>query len=443
MAITKIWKVSSTMDKSISYIEDESKTKEKESIQEPTLTNLVYYAMNPKKTEKQVYVTGINCDERNATIEMMDVKRSKGKTGGILVFHAVQSFAEGEVTPQIAHEIGVKLAEEMWGDRFQVVVSTHLNTDNLHNHFIINSVSFKDGKKLYDNLEHLATLRSKSDELCMEYQLSVLKERPVPSGIDFEKFLIKYNAKNQYYEQIRKDIDNCIGKAVDYTDFLKLLKEVGYEVTERANKLSVRRVDKKRNIRIERVFGNNYSINKIQERIQMEKAPVEIHKKYYQKVYTPKRRYRRKVRSSFQKRFISKSLEYSIKKHKKRVSNREDIDKLHKVTQNTMFLLSHKIETLEELLHYKDECNNKLEKISNEIRNVQYMLKKKDISQDNMMFLISKLKELKIEKAYQKDEIGKCNQVYEMTSTFKEEQKKEELKGKEKEINEYGNRYRS
>jgi len=202
-------------------------------------------------------------------------------------------------------------------------------------------------------------------------------------------------------------------------------------------------VDRKRNIRIERVWGNNYSIQKIQERIQVEKVPVEIHRKYYQKVYTPKRRYKRKSRVGIQKLYVSKSLEYSIKRHKKKVNNREDIDKLHKVTQNTMFLLSHKIETLEELLHYKDECNNKIEKISNDIRKIQYMLKKKNVSQDNMMFLISKLRELKIEKAYQKDEIGKCNQVYEMTATFKEEQKKEELKGKEKEINEYGNRYRS
>ncbi len=443
MAITKIWKVTSTLDKSISYIEDEEKTRNRDTNEKPTLTNLVYYAMNPKKTEKQVFVTGINCDEKKAVDEMLDVKRAKGKTDGIQVFHAVQSFAEGEVTPQVAHEIGIKLAEEMWGDRFQVVVSTHLNTDNLHNHFIINSVSFKDGKKLYDSLEHLAILRSKSDELCTEYQLSVLKERPVPSGIDFEKFLIKYNAKNLYYKQIRSDIDNCIGKATNYTDFIKLLKEVGYEVKERANKLSIKRVDRKRNIRIERVFGSNYSISKIQERIQIEKSPVEIHKKYYHKVYVPKCRYKRNLkRSKLQKLYITKSIEYSVSKYKKRVYNREEIDKLHKVTQNTTFLLSHKIETLEDLLSFKEECNNKLEKVSNEVRKVQYMLKKKDTKENDKDFMILKLRELKIEKAYYKEEISKCDQVYMMTSAFKEEQKKE-LERKEKEVNEYGNRYRS
>ena len=69
-----------------------------------------------------------------------------GKEGGILAFHGEQSFKEGEVTPELAHEIGVKLAEEMWGERFQVIVTTHLNTKHIHNHFLLNSVSFKDGK---------------------------------------------------------------------------------------------------------------------------------------------------------------------------------------------------------------------------------------------------------------------------------------------------------
>ena len=97
--------------------------------------------------------------------------------GGIQGFHAFQSFAEGEVTPEQAHTIGVKLAEEMWGDRFEVVVSTHLNTKHYHNHFVINSVSFKDGKRYYDKRDTYAELRSISDSLCAEYGLSVLEEK--------------------------------------------------------------------------------------------------------------------------------------------------------------------------------------------------------------------------------------------------------------------------
>lgn len=80
---------------------------------------------------------------------MVNTKKQFCKTDGILGFHAFQSFAEGEVSPDKAHLIGVKLAEEMWGDRFEVVVSTHLNTLHIHNHFVINSVSFADGKRYY------------------------------------------------------------------------------------------------------------------------------------------------------------------------------------------------------------------------------------------------------------------------------------------------------
>ena len=95
--------------------------------------------------------------------EMKITKESFNKTEGTQGFHAFQSFKEGEVTPEQCHEIGLKLAEEMWGDRFEVVVSTHLNTNHYHNHFEINSVSFKDGKRYYDKRETYAELRRLSD----------------------------------------------------------------------------------------------------------------------------------------------------------------------------------------------------------------------------------------------------------------------------------------
>ena len=114
---------------------------------------------------------------------MMLTKKSYNKTKGILGFHSFQSFKENEVTPELSHEIGVRLAEEMWGDRFEVMVSTHVNTNHIHNHFVINSVSFKDGKKYYDNRINYAKLRRLSDELCEEYGLSILKEKPCKRSI--------------------------------------------------------------------------------------------------------------------------------------------------------------------------------------------------------------------------------------------------------------------
>ena len=146
------------------------------------------YATNPDKTEKKFYTTGINCEVENAIEQMIATKKKYKKEKGILAFHAYQSFAKGEVTPEVAHEIGVKLAEEMWGDRFEVVVSTHLNTQCIHNHFVLNSVSFKDGYKYYSNLENTALFRKTSDDICDEFGLKVLEEKSCKSGINFENF---------------------------------------------------------------------------------------------------------------------------------------------------------------------------------------------------------------------------------------------------------------
>ena len=108
---------------------------------------------------------------------MRITKKQYNKTGGILAYHLIQSFKEGEVSKDVAHEIGVRLAEEVFGDRFEVVVSTHLNTKCYHNHFIINSVSFADGMKYYDNHTTYAHIREVSDNLCREYGLSTIKEK--------------------------------------------------------------------------------------------------------------------------------------------------------------------------------------------------------------------------------------------------------------------------
>ena len=136
------------------------------------------YAKADFKTEEQLFVSGINCEKETAYQEMIETKKKFGKEKGVLAFHAFQSFKEGEVTPEQAHEIGVKLAEELWGDEFEVLVSTHLNTDNLHNHFVLNSVSFVNGRKYRDTRRTYALMRKTSDDLCREYNLSVLEEKP-------------------------------------------------------------------------------------------------------------------------------------------------------------------------------------------------------------------------------------------------------------------------
>ena len=138
MATTGIWKIEKRLDHVIDYTTNIEKTLNsdygKEAYKE--LHNVIEYAEADFKTENQYYVSSLNCSVESAYEEMHITKQQYNKTGGILGFHAFQSFAEGEVTPEQAHAIGVRLAQEMWGDRFEVIVSTHLNTKHIHNHFV-------------------------------------------------------------------------------------------------------------------------------------------------------------------------------------------------------------------------------------------------------------------------------------------------------------------
>lgn len=234
MAITKIWKFKSRLDQ------------------------LIEYAINGEKTEEKLYVSGINCIPDTAFYEMKNVKKQFFKTEGIECFHAIQSFVKDEVTPEQAHEIGVKLANELWGEKFQVIVSTHLNTDNIHNHFVINSVSFIDGKRFCNTKRDYALMRKTSDRLCKEYGLSVLKQE--------EKYN-KYATSNLYKELMRDSIDYAIASSKDYDEFIQILKDLDYIITDRNNSLSIRREPYKRNTKIEKQFGKNYSKENIFKRI--------------------------------------------------------------------------------------------------------------------------------------------------------------------------------
>ena len=225
------------------------------------------------KLKKQFFVTGVNCDSDNAIKEMIDVKKKFNKYKSTLrnksvAFHAVQSFAEGEVTPKIAHEIGVKLAEEMWGDRFQIVVTTHLNTENIHNHFVVNSVSFVDGKKYYSNRKNTAVFREISDGLCEEYGLSVLDyNKCKKSKIDFKYYYNDYMKKDDYYKFIKEDVDYAIRHAWSIKDFYNQIKKMGYEYKIRVEKISIRKYPAKKYVRLQRAFGDEYSIENIKNKI--------------------------------------------------------------------------------------------------------------------------------------------------------------------------------
>lgn len=351
MATVGIWSVKNNLSRVIDYVSDEKKVDEQTF---KDLHNELEYISDDYKTEEKKYVTGINCSTNNACEEMKEIKKLFQKEDGIIAFHAYQSFKEGEVTPEQAHKIGIQLAEEMWGDRFQVVVATHLNTNHIHNHFVINSVSFVDGKKYYDNRMSYAELRRLNDQICMEHNLSYLEEKKTKKGLYYINYQDKAD-KIIYSKQTKSDVDMAIALANSYSEFLHILENMNYEVKERASKLSVRNLEYKRNIRIERQFGNDYSIENIKKQIAGMYLPEKQnqYRRYFEKDKVIDTLMKMNCKGLAFKyinylKLLNKYPTY-IRSH--RVSNQlqRDVMQMNLISNQTIFLAKYRIDTLGDL----------------------------------------------------------------------------------------------
>ena len=228
MAVTKIWDIKGRVDQTIRYVMNPQKTMA-DMASLHAMEDVIKYASDGNKTEQMQYVTGINCEAQNAIAEFRFTKTHWEKCGGIVAFHAYQSFKPGEVDPETAHKIGVALARELWGDRFEVIVATHLNTEHCHNHLLINSVSFKDGKRYNDCKESYEKLREASDRLCREYQLSVI-HNPQRRGKHYAQWSAEKNGKPTYRSLAQQDIDRAIAASVTEQQFWKAMEQMGYTV---------------------------------------------------------------------------------------------------------------------------------------------------------------------------------------------------------------------
>ena len=278
MAVCEIWDVRGRLDHPIDYAENPEKTANPKYTEADlqAMVDVMEYATNKDKTEQRFFVTGVNCDPTTARDEMMVAKAQWSDTSEIVCYHGFQSFKSGEVTPEQAHEVGVKLAERMWGDRFQVIVATHLNTECLHNHFVVNSVSFADGKHYHDNKANLRLLRQRSDELCREYALSVIEH---PSGK--KKPYALYQAEKQGRPTrdnvARQAVDEAIAKSYTLKDFDRIMAEIGYRVSFDPNRKYWTIIGKgwQRPKRLYKL-GEDYTNDKITERISQNSYAVRL-----------------------------------------------------------------------------------------------------------------------------------------------------------------------
>lgn len=229
-----------------------------------TLRKAIDYILNPDKTDDELYVYSFACSPDTADIEFNYTRKQSNTRGTYLARHLIQSFAPGETTPEQAHEIGIKLAEEVLGGKYEFVISTHTDKDCIHNHIIFNSVSFVDYKKYHSNKYTYRNIQRTSDRICKEYGLSVIE----PNTDNRSKNTKYENKPVSWRAKLKAKIDEIIPQAKDFEDFLRLMELQGYEI-KRGQYISLRANGQERFTRLKaQTLGERYSVEGITKRIE-------------------------------------------------------------------------------------------------------------------------------------------------------------------------------
>ena len=337
------------------------------------LQAVINYGKNGDKTENGILVSSVNCSVDTAYEEMALTKKFFHKEDNILGYHIIQSFKGDEVSPKLANQIGKELAEELWGNKYQVVICTHINKENVHNHIILNSVSFIDGYKYHNSKARIAFLKETSDRLCLNYGLSIIDTPKANKEKEFSQKNIDYfNRTDEKMQKIIIDIDEAIKSAKKYSDFKLILNSKGYENIKDCGKyLSLKSPYYQRNIRINRAFGEKYSVEGIKERIygyiKEDLPPVANHKKrYYKKIYTgPKINKSLLKTSSFYRLYVHYLYFFGIlpaKNQYKELSPEyyKQKRKNKMIFEELSFLATHSFTSIADVTKYKETLENKL-----------------------------------------------------------------------------------
>lgn len=273
IATTKIRSIKGDPGRTLEYASNVLKTMGSYSTQSlQALEDVMNYVEQPEKVHDKQYVSGVNCLEDNARDEFVRTKKMWAKTDGIQCFHAIQSFLPGEADADTVHQIGIRLAELMWGDRFQVLVTTHLDKDHLHNHFVINSVSFLDGKKYHLSNSEKRRLRNLSDLLSREYNLSVVESRKTTRDrAKMEELGIipppLKPKKTSFRHLMRKEINELVKQTKSLEELYQKLESKGYTIKRDAEHVAIKAPNMERFARL-RSLGDAYTPEALCERIR-------------------------------------------------------------------------------------------------------------------------------------------------------------------------------
>jgi Relaxase/Mobilisation nuclease domain. len=405
MAITSIWSVKGWLGKLVIYAENPEKTKNPDYFEKQGMTtsevqelsDVIDYASQTKKTQLtnehaeilRHYVSGVNCNPDTARDEMMAVKKKFGKENGVVSYHGIQSFAPedllsagGKLTPDMAHEIGVKLAKKLWGDTHQVLVSTHLDKENhLHSHFVVNTVSWVNGIRYYRSEKDYYRMQKESDALCLEYGLSVVKEPKRGKSKHYGEWKAEKEGKPTYRSFLKADIDTAILESMTERQFWDNLYKKGYNV-KFGKDITLRPLGKDRGLKLYRNFGDDYTIEAIRNRILANTRPhrsiIPADKEFKSAGVKSNARKRRKNTGLRALYFYYLYKMGVLPKKRGQAPNsvyflfREDIRFVQNITKETRLLVTHGIDTTEQLAGYKDGLTSQMISLASTRKHLRY-----------------------------------------------------------------------
>ena len=231
------------------------------------MSKAIAYILNPEKTDEKLLVSSYGCASETAAREFEWTRKIAEQKGmnpvRIIARHVIQSFEIGEVTPELAHEIGKQFADEILGGKYEYVLTTHIDKDHVHNHLIFNAVDFMDyhAYKSYKRIYY--DMREVSDRLCKENGLSVIPPSQ-NKGMGYKEYT-EAKRGTSWKQKLKQTIDRLVITAKDYDDFLRLMQEAGYEI-KTGKYISFRAKGQERFTR-SKTIGENYTEERIKERI--------------------------------------------------------------------------------------------------------------------------------------------------------------------------------
>ncbi len=351
------------LDRAVKYVMNKEKTTA------VSLQDALDYAANRDKTEQSCFESSYACTLETAFADMRQTKERWHKLGGVQGYHLVQSFAAGEVTPELAHRIAKELADRVLGGRYEYVIGTHLNTDHIHSHIVWNSVSCVDGKKYRSNYKSYVTeIRAVSDELCRKYKLSVIDtENSKHVAKPYAEWLAEKNGQPTWRTAIRQDVDEAIQQSLTWRQFLSAMERKGYEVRMGRKYPVLRPTGKERFVRF-KTLGKRYTPEAIQTRIlypqsyhpYVENPPTIQHGR----LHSGKKPHRKLtgLRALYY-RYLYELGALPRKPRRSSYAVRQDAYKLDQRIRQMEFLSKHNIDTLEQLETHRQALQTEIRQL--------------------------------------------------------------------------------